>query len=112
VVVPAQTGDAAVVVASVEDDQVEKVAQLERPPDAQVVVEVDLAGKDELAETLVKSRTEGLPDGHPLKVSPHSIHLALVNADGRTVGAEGLFRVVQGTETVSVTVVGHLCVCD
>jgi hypothetical protein len=45
VVVPSQAGDAAVVVARVEDNQVEKVAQLEGPPDTQVVVEVDLARK-------------------------------------------------------------------
>jgi hypothetical protein len=45
VVVPAQARNAAVVVARVEDDQVEKVAQLEGPPDTQVVVKVDLARK-------------------------------------------------------------------
>ena len=53
-------------------------------------------------------RGEDVPDGHPLKVGPHGIHLALVNRDGRAVRAERLFGVVQGTESVPVAVVGNL----
>lgn len=51
-----------------------------------------------------------VPDGHPLKVGPHGIHLALIDADGRAVGAERLFGVIQGAEAVSVPIVGNLCV--
>jgi hypothetical protein len=50
---------------------------------------------------------KGLPDGHPLKVGTHGIHLALVNRDGRAVRAERLLGVVQGTESISIAVVGN-----
>ena len=89
-VVPAEAGDAAVVVARVKNHQVKQVAELERPPDAQVVVQIYL------------------PDRHPLKVGSHRVHLALVHADGRAIGAEGLLGVVERAEAVPVAVVGDL----
>lgn len=52
-----------------------------------------------------------LPDRHPLKVGPHGIHLALVDADKPTAPAEGIFSVVQRAEAVSVPIVSNLCVC-
>ena len=86
-----QTSDAAVVVARVDNDQVHQLAQLERPPHAEVVVQIDL------------------PDGHPLEVRPHGVHLPLVDADRRAVVAERLLGVVEVRESVTVPVVRDLC---
>lgn len=91
VVVPAEGGDASVVVASVEHDQVDKLAEREASPDTQVVVHVDLA------------------DGHPLEVGAHGVHLPLVDADA-TVVDERFFGVVQAGGATTVTVVGDLMV--
>ena len=43
VVVPIQSGDAAVVIASVKHDEIEQLSHLEAAPDAQVVIEINLA---------------------------------------------------------------------
>lgn len=85
-----QTRNATVVVAGVEDNQVHQTAQLKRPPDAEVVVEVDLA------------------DGDPLEIRPHGVHLALVYADSGPVVAEGLFGVVETRASVPVAVIRDL----
>ncbi len=73
--VPVEIGDRSVVLSCIEDDQIEELAHFEVPPDAQVVVEIDLT------------------DRHPLKVSTDSVHLALINGNA-TAADEGAFGVV------------------
>lgn len=91
VVVPIQSCNTPVVVARVEHDQIHHLAQLEVPPDAQIVVE------------------RHLPDRHPLEIRPHSVHLALVDAHAAKL-EERLFRIVHAREAVAVAVVGDLVV--
>lgn len=91
VVVPAEGGDASVVVAGVEHDQVDKLSEREAPPDTQVVVHVHLA------------------DGHPLEIGAHGVHFPLIDADA-TVVDERFFGVVQAGRAIAVTVVGDLMV--
>lgn len=46
VVVPAELGDAAIVAAGIEHDQIQELAHLERTPDAQIIIHVHLADSD------------------------------------------------------------------
>lgn len=76
VVVPApEGGDASIVVAGIEHDQIDKFAQGETPPDSQVVVHIHL------------------PDGHPFEVSAHGVHFPLIDANTAILD-EGFFGVV------------------
>jgi hypothetical protein len=61
--VPVQISDPAVVMTSVEHDQVHNIAKGERPPDTQIVVHLDLT------------------EGHPFEVGADSVHLALIGRD-------------------------------
>jgi hypothetical protein len=88
---PTKRSDTPVIVASIQDDQVQQVAHGESPPNPQIVVHVNL------------------PNGNPLKVGPHSVHLSLVNTDTWPIIAERLFRVVQSAEAISIAIIGHLC---
>ncbi len=55
-------------------------------------------------------KLQNTPDGHPLEVGSDGIHLALINADHGPIITERLLGVVEGAETVPVSVVCNLCV--
>lgn len=102
--------DTTVVVPGVKDDEVKKLAHLERTPDAQTIIEISLPGSISSALFSVDmSEDWKLPNRHPLEVSSDSVDLAGINGDLRTL-EEGILGVVQGAEAISVAVVGKLCI--
>jgi len=89
--IPVQVGDGAVVVARVEHEEVDKLADAEGAPDAQVVIHFHLA------------------DRHPFKVGAHGIHLTLVHRHASVVD-EGAFGIIELGRSVAVGIVSYLVV--
>lgn len=106
--VPVQVGDRAVVLAGVQHDDIQERSELEAPPDAQVVVHLDLTVISECHSTTPAAEVGDLPDGHPLEVRADRVHLALVDRDAAIV-QEGLFSVVQSGRAIAIGVVADLC---
>jgi hypothetical protein len=77
VVVPIEGRDGAIVVARVEHDEIEELADLKGAPYAEIVVHVDLADASRVRRGFIGGMG-GLR--HPLKVRSHGVHLALINA--------------------------------
>lgn len=89
--VPVKIGDGAVVLTSVEHDQVEQTTNAEASPDTEVVVHLNLT------------------NGHPLEVGSDSVHLSLINRN-TTITDERCFGVVELRSTIAVCVVRDLVV--
>lgn len=91
VCIPVQICYRAVVLPGVKHDQVCQIAELERAPDSQVIVHLDLS------------------NWHPLKISTDTVHFALVNRDA-AVFDKRIFSVVQLRRTVPIGIVCNLVV--
>lgn len=84
--VPIEIGYGAVVLTSVEHDQIKQTADAEAAPDAEVVVHLDLT------------------NGHPFKVGTHRVHLALVYRD-TAIADERSLGVVKLGSSIAVGVI-------
>jgi hypothetical protein len=76
--------------------QIKKFAHLKVPPDAQIIIEVNLTNR------------------HPFKVSTHCIHLTRVDTDPTKL-QERSFSVIHTTEAIPVAIVCNLVIvpsCD
>lgn len=89
--VPVEISDGAIVLTGIEHDEIDKLANRERTPDAQIVIHFDLS------------------DRHPLVVRSYRIHLALVYRNA-TITKERIFGVVELSGTITVGVVGDLMI--
>lgn len=59
--VPVEVGDAAIVLASVEHNEIHKISNLEISPDSKIVIHLNLS------------------NGHPLKIRSDGVHFVLIN---------------------------------
>ena len=95
--IPVEISDRSVIITSIQHDKVDQSAQVERSPDAKIVVHLHLS------------------DWHPLEVCTNGIHLPLVEADMlatklNVVLEVARFSVVLVGDTVTVSLVGDFMV--